>query len=949
MLSLQYSSTPESRLKKLSFMWNTFFAQKQSGLKGEDDGIQLQSAAIKEKMWRAVPPLPPEEALSSQELHNLLTAKARVIYEASLKNSFIPTLPIYDDSFLLSGTCDQNLICDAQPLYDCKQKIFSGKITPSLKHVKIKLEDFFCYSSKGIPKQEVDNETKIVGIFGDAGSGKTALMHVILKKIVEEGLYNVDFVFYIHIQDVDFKKEMSLTEFLFSSLTCHWISDQDWHQDFLNHLNKSHKAMILIDGLDEMNFELSHPEIDDHKFSRSSIVLPHVYIKDLLIGKLLPNARIIVTARPDVRYYCFLTSRPCMLVSVIGITEDCQQKIFKSICGKFQTRVFDHVRNDKNTSSLCYSPLFCTLISHCVNIQLKLNVEVDTFDSITKVFVVLLELLIQHSQSFTNSDLKQICEVAWRKISNLDNFQVDGYEKKELALGCNSLNGFKIVCETSEHKFMQHLMLEEFFAALKLFENASANQLQKDVADISCNRFQSVAKFVFGFCNFSVCSRLAKIGDFLLESGLNDVEVFNSTKFYEIPSHLSDLSTFAEWAYETQDEIFAKKCGSSFTNKLLIRGKIIPYDYTPLHYWLQVRKMAMLEVEIYHVEFLENSFVQVFENLCLMGEYIHVCMKKILIDSWKFSDEDMQVFSKCLMSVELLSFSRCEINLSQIIVLSQQLQHCHSLEEFDISGTILDDEAALVLSSCIQYLNNLKKLYISSYCLSSSGMKCLCDAISCKSICLKQLCFSNVTTRNLYSFSFRICAKKESIDSCLNSVRGKRCFHETEDLEINLKMEILSTCLNNVEELDIDMAYSLANVDEGFQMLCEGIKKLEKPLTSLTVRRVVTLGDCGCKSLSCCLGKISSLVYSNYLDKYLTIKGVEDLCHAFYNLNFPMHKFVFHCPDYIYENVSNKFKRCKDQVLELLILDSCGFGFWLWNHLQHKNEQFMINKYYFDR
>jgi len=448
-----------------------------------------------------------------------------------------------------------------------------------------------------------------VGITGQAGIGKTTLTKVIAKEMLNEGLFGVDFIFYLKCCDIDCKKTSNLLDFLINS-----ASEFTKHESklILKLLNDSQKVGIILDGFDEVAFTENLTLLGEQCCSINDIKNAETFIKNLLSGNILPNAKVLVTSRPQQLLQLHEDCKPKFIVEIAGLDKDGQRQICHDICnGKEQQEriMLDYLHAYPNLQAYCYVPINCILVMLAVFLSIQKGGKFIA-DSITSIFVATLYLFINRDYlRGTEFQLKNICFLAFRGfMQNKIIFTKEDLEEANITTETATtffttsnyrfkegiLEGF----ETSRIYF-SHLMLQEFFVALYLFLFGDKKELQMCVEKLTKNKYELVSKFLFGLCNSttldylqtlvpsniidlaSIEAKKRQLKDFVVEQLTND-----SNQLMCDQNSNSLFVQISAWVYEMRDKEFSERVAYFLRNREIRIGSMIPSDIPAFHYMI---------------------------------------------------------------------------------------------------------------------------------------------------------------------------------------------------------------------------------------------------------------------------------------------------------------------------------------------------------------------------
>ena len=474
----------------------------------------------------------------------------------------------------------------------------------------------------------------IVGITGQAGVGKTTLTKTILRKVIDEGLYSAELVFYVRFRDLVYDAETDLLSFLTASYTPSsidflWKTDTVRRNAVLSSVAANKRNIIIMDGFDEATYD-SKSLAATHQVDLHQQAKPIVFIKHILQGKLLPNAKVLITSRPKQLIELADDLRPQFTANVLGLDRQAQRQICQDICFEKTDEVYDFVRSRPEISSYCYTPVCCILLMHTV---LKVHSRKTQFsNTLTSIFAAALTLFMLSSHTNHNFDLAKFATLSWNSFQE-NKFYLNQEDLLKAGLRADEVNAFLVTTRseniltllgggTSNVHYFSHLLLQECLVAIKLiffttsdeFENLFVGKdKSKPVYDLAENRFEMITKFMFGFCNTKTFSILkAKFPSLVLSS--KHVEILKRSAVKQLSSSKS-FSNFQyalpvfHWALEFNDESFSFELASLLPSTIEFKGRILPSDVGAIHHILRARRSPVaISIKLHSANFIGDSY-----------------------------------------------------------------------------------------------------------------------------------------------------------------------------------------------------------------------------------------------------------------------------------------------------------------------------------------------------
>ena len=245
-----------------------------------------------------------------------------------------------------------------------------------------------------------DTAYKRIRIDGAPGTGKSMLAkNIALSWVDNEILTTVKALFLISFKII--QNALSVKE-LFKHITTEYLVDKEittCSEYFIS--NNGNQLCILIDDFDD-----------------DSATNP--FIRDVISGKVLPNALVIVFSQPT----CTLNVIPIdKTIEIIGLAKKMRKKIILDSLNNF-LELNEYLKNNPLVNEVCYIPSFLAII-----------VYLFKQGNIPKTITEMYELLILHT---IHRHLKKIGSISsdmnYTNIKNIPDIKVQATVKKLLKL-----------------------------------------------------------------------------------------------------------------------------------------------------------------------------------------------------------------------------------------------------------------------------------------------------------------------------------------------------------------------------------------------------------------------------------------------------------------------------------------------------------------------------------
>ena len=507
------------------------------------------------------------------------------------------------------------------------------------------------YSSEEERKKDTDLLGNVIGMIGQAGIGKTTLSKRILKQVVDEGLFDAEFIFYMQFREVDYTKDINLLSFLAKPLSLQWGNDKQRRDAVLRKVSESNAVVLIMDGLDEAFIDFSHSFPITNLFDDAK---PETFVKNIMRGNILSNAKKLVTSRPRTLLEIPSELRPNYIVRIMGLDLKAQSQICKSICDENSESVFDFIQQQPPIASYCYVPANCILVMHSIHsiktVQPKEKSSASMPNTITGILTVVLCLFVAspHARDARSKfPLQKLASLAWETFKN-KKIRFEEADLQNAGLTIEELNFFLVTTlekdslslfggDSTKVFYFAHLLIHEFFVAVHLVFFTSEKefkqlvtgrvlgglQLSKPLVDLTEGKWEMVTKFLFGICNIAtltilkdqfpnLCPNVAEKAKILREFALRKIPDRSSENYH----YFQNVLRVCYWTYELNDDKFSVLVASRVKEDVDIRGTIIPSDVAPFSYVLRQRK-SRINIGTTRLEslYLGNSLQQFLKEL----------------------------------------------------------------------------------------------------------------------------------------------------------------------------------------------------------------------------------------------------------------------------------------------------------------------------------------------
>ena len=447
-------------------------------------------------------------------------------------------------------------------------------------------------------------------ISGQAGIGKSTLSKLLVEKMLDpnDPLYETDFMFFIRFRDFDYRQNYDLLEFLTISipqLTSSSITSKD-RAKIIQHLEASDNVCIVMDGLDEADIDLkmNYPNINAALYTTAAAFMYH-----LLSGGLLGKAKKLVTSRPRQLMHLSDNYSSNLYLNLLGLNDEGQSQICSDLCRDDpdkKDRILSRINSRPDLKSFCYVPITCILIMMSFYSTDSLNRNVDT---LTAILVNALEnwFLKKMKGKF---QIKKITVLAYKGFLDNRFYFRDRHLRNE---GINFENTTAFLFNNIKFELLQgkavtyfaHLMWQEFFVAVKLRLYSNKEEFQKVIPQLKSDKFEMVARFLFGLCNKQTLDELLdciECDELNTETDRKECEeilkkfVIDKLKRHrdaainpneDDDSYYGSIMPVMGWLYEMGDINFTKQAAGCLRDEIIVKGEILPSDIVSVNHILR--------------------------------------------------------------------------------------------------------------------------------------------------------------------------------------------------------------------------------------------------------------------------------------------------------------------------------------------------------------------------
>ena len=551
---------------------------------------------------------------------------------------------------------------------------------------------------------------------GNAGIGKTTLCTMLTEKWANgETFKQFDCVLLLPLRDQLVSSASSL-----SDLLPLYHPDETVCGSVVQQLKRTRGKGVLIiaDGWDELSEE---------KRSNKS------FIFQLLFGRLLPSASVLLTSRPSASAPLHDLPTVDRLVEVVGFNEQNVKEYIESEfekCPKKASSLIEQLENTPLIMSVCSVPLNCAIIC---NLWHTLNKILP--GTLTELYtqIVLNIILRSHKKTFSETPLslvsfdsipKDLQEFFWicckfafeclaqNQVVFLKNELMSSFPEvlvssdKLLCFGLvQSARSLLPVGQGLSFHFV-HLTIQEFLAALHLVTLSNEEKLEVFKALAEYNQFAMVLRFVFGLgCQ--------EKGTFSRKVVSLDNEVVEYFLRIIRTGELGDQTLLlCHCSLESMNGYVPSTIAKQVNGQLYTSRVATPHDCVAVFHVLRhTLHCPDMRINLSDCGLTDELLKELTDILFRASGELQV--RELFLDSNKITDNGfIDLFNRA--SPSFSSLQLLELSSNRITNISQQFLSCNSLVYLHLSDNLLrvsgiqSLETAVQAGVCVQ----LRRLYL---------------------------------------------------------------------------------------------------------------------------------------------------------------------------------------------------------------------------------------------
>ncbi|XP_078494346.1 NACHT, LRR and PYD domains-containing protein 14-like isoform X2 [Ciona intestinalis] len=446
----------------------------------------------------------------------------------------------------------------------------------------ILIEELFDVA-KQVAQQEADNkyntpEAKarhvvrygnIVCAVGLPGVGKSTLLKMLINCIVVDKSVKPDtqFLFHVSLKKFNPDETVTLLEFLLYGNLSEWNHSDEENKALVHFLYNNPNVVILIDGLDELYTKQADERL--HECQLDSKQIPEVFVKNLLMGNLLPYAVKFITSRPGQFYKLHPDYRQGLVSEVQGMDKPAKKDLTKQMCGEANLETVEKYLADRpNLDALCSIPVNCIQIVACLHSSVSSGREIN---SMTDVFIHTLTNYkasdhVKMSEQAIGQELVKLAHLAYKGLDERKlvfqqaDFEEVGINKQTVDMFLHTYveksHHLKMrILEGKKRSYFTHLTSHEFYAAVHLILFMPQEEFHRCMDTFKDPHWVMVTRFMFGICNSTSYEDLKVIFPAsMIKDYKEKKNILKSLISYEDKDYISkDVIRLSGWVHEAND------------------------------------------------------------------------------------------------------------------------------------------------------------------------------------------------------------------------------------------------------------------------------------------------------------------------------------------------------------------------------------------------------------
>ncbi|XP_072550952.1 protein NLRC5 isoform X2 [Salminus brasiliensis] len=718
---------------------------------------------------------------------------------------------------------------------------------------------------------------RVVVLLGQAGSGKTLLMHCLAHHWAQDSYPSIKLLFLLEFRQLNLVSQpLSLKELLFRFFLPPEGGDEQSEAVFNYILSNPEEICFIFDGYDEFGAKFTDPEKLPSPFDPCQKLPMADLLSGLCSSKILPKCTVLVTCRPRDVIDLFGSSG-YFVAELLGFSQqrvkEYTEEYFHEKGSELKERAVSLLMSSRHLLSMSHVPALCHVCCVCLDHFLskdspQSSVELPT--SLTQIYLHILSAFLSRCPGRGNSQGTIPLLRRYRaQIAELSKLAANGLEKSSIVFlaeelstelmnfGANAgiLCRMDLTCADGSRSLgcaFMHLTMQEFLTALHLMTSPgiSQSQLKRKLnlksrwttkTDPKTVFTDSLHLFMCGLAAEACTSNLA-----LLEGSEDAVAVVKKRQ----ATVLTILKSFVGTSSQTGPKI-VELCRCAHEAQDIGLAKVIGSRTR-----FELRNIRLYSVDMDALAFVTSAADQM------------VCLD---FGGCSIELECLNIIPSC-KTLEHLIFRSRKYDDKFAEALSTILPDLHALKQLDFISGGLTDTGADKLVKALECCPQITHLNVSDNALSDVGVRKIADLFpKLTGITSVMLGKNNITREGI----FMLVEKMSAVPNIEKvHVRGKKdvCVLFTPNTHTP------STSVNDLNNTEASKELSLTNYDLKLTHLDNLFSKLSG-CTSLAILNLSdnSLGNKGLRKLLNLLSRHGTIQEVNVSNNGVDMDGLVHL------------------------------------------------------------------------